>query len=132
MVSLYIYIVLYLLGFNFNLSAKNKSMKYNNLDKGSAMSLLHSEGKVIKGINLFNKGLFITFKDSVLKIFDDGQSCCEYRYMHTEDDLKDYIGTTFKSLEKKEHKRSEIDTFDILDSQFLDINTSKGLLQICS
>lgn len=44
--------------------------------------------------------LFFKFEDNTtLKIWDDGQSCCEHRYMVCDDDLTAFAGAIFKNIE---------------------------------
>jgi hypothetical protein len=38
---------------------------------------------------------------SALLLFDDGQSCCESRYMHTDDPLEAFVGATLENIEGK-------------------------------
>ena len=45
-------------------------------------------------------GLIIHFDDGhALRIWDDGQSCCELRYMTTDDDLRPFVGARFLGAE---------------------------------
>lgn len=83
-------------------------------------------------------GYGITTNKQVIKmLIDDYQSCCEsYGYFMSEDELSDFIGSelkgislTDKALEKVEFKyKDELDVYDG-DIMFVNIETSKGLLQ---
>lgn len=74
--------------------------------------------------------LYIEFDDNTkLKIFDDGQSCCEIRYMNTDDDLKYHVGSIFIGAEIKNGPDEE-DEYGIHETQFLEIKTSKGCFTI--
>lgn len=66
-----------------------------------------------------------------LKMFDDGQSCCESRYMVTSDDLTEYENTTLLDFELKDAPDIE-NEFDCHEVQFLDVKTSKGIFQIAN
>ncbi len=78
--------------------------------------------------------LIFHFSDGTgMYLFDDGQSCCESRYMRTDDDLKAYSGARLLDLELKDGP-SLADPKDIWDenhdTQFLDIITDKGTFQM--
>jgi hypothetical protein len=91
-----------------------------------------SLGKTIKALDLTEKDLTFTFEDgSILVMWDDGQSCCESRYMRTDDDLKYYIRSTLMNLEIKEAASIEGDG-DCHDIEFLIVTTSKGVFTMAS
>jgi hypothetical protein len=90
-------------------------------------------GKTIKSAAIIENQLHITFTDDVLiRVFDGGQSCCEHRWMSTDDDLE-YIkngvlnGIEIKSCESTANKDDE---FDVHDIQFVEIHTGKGSIQL--
>lgn len=53
--------------------------------------------KVIKEVFLFSDKLTVVFEDGTKISFeDDGQSCCERRYMSNDgDDLREYVGSKY-------------------------------------
>ena len=60
-------------------------------------------GKVIRSCSLQDDFLIITFDDgSVLKLWDDGQSCCESRYMVIDDDLNSFAGAKLVTVEVRD------------------------------
>ena len=69
--------------------------------------------------------------DSMLVIFDDGQSCCENRYMRTDDKFEDFIGATLLKIELKEAPSIE-EEYDEHEVQFLELMTSNGALTFAS
>ncbi|MBK8132446.1 MAG: hypothetical protein IPK48_06850 [Gammaproteobacteria bacterium] len=79
-----------------------------------------------------DSALSITFADgSKLTLFDDGQSCCETRYMRTDDNLAEYIGGRLLGAEVKDVPEligfwKDEDEYGAHDVQFLEITTSKG------
>lgn len=92
-----------------------------------------SIGKVISAVELTQQDeLHLKFEDGTgLKLWDDGQSCCESRYMRTDDNLGEYIGATLVGGEVKD--APDIDTeYDTHEVQFLEIQTSKGPLTMAS
>lgn len=44
-----------------------------------------------------------------LRIRDDGQQCCEDRYMRTDDNIEDLIGCKLRNIEAREAHESEAD-----------------------
>jgi len=103
-----------------------------------------SIGKTIKHIELSPpKGdkwdddgqdtLKVTFDDdSVMTVFDYGQSCCEHRYMRTDDKFEDFIGAKLLSMELKEAPTTTGEYGDEHEVQFLELMTSKGALTMAS
>lgn len=66
-----------------------------------------------------------------LKLWDGGQSCCERRYLRTDDDLQAHVGAILKDIEVKEAKDSVSGDYgEEHEVQFLEITTSKGCFQI--
>jgi hypothetical protein len=68
---------------------------------------------------------------TILQLWDDGQSCCESRYMSCDDDLSLFIGDTLLDFELKNAPdlQTEYDTHEV---QFLDVITSKSRFQIAN
>lgn len=80
----------------------------------------------IKDLQISEDALTFTFEDgSKMQLFDDGQSCCEHRYMNTDDDLTQFIGSKLTGAEVREGGHSEGE-YNSIDSEFLIVNTSKG------
>jgi len=72
------------------------------------------------------------FEDKTrLAVFDDGQSCCEHRYMQTDDDLPYFSGATFLDVEIKSADTIEGD-YDVHETQFLEIKTDKGVFTMAN
>ncbi len=90
-------------------------------------------GKVITSVWLDegNNQLKFTFEDSTgMYLFDDGQSCCESKYMTTDDILSEYAGTTFLNVEIKDGGGAGDSEYGGHDIQFLEITTDKGVFQM--
>lgn len=83
-------------------------------------------GKTIKNLGLMSdESLRLEFTDgSAIKFFDDGQSCCETRYMTTDDKLDDFAGATFAGVRIEEADNRPGD--EEHEVQFLLVDTSKG------
>lgn len=84
-------------------------------------------GKIISDLRLGEDDIlhFVFEDDAKLKLFDDGQSCCEHRYMHTDDDLDYFIGTKFLDAEIRSAP-NEPDEWGEHEVQFLIVSTSGG------
>jgi hypothetical protein len=91
-----------------------------------------SLGKIIEKVWLDEESDKLKFKftdGSGMCLYDDGQSCCEQRYMGTDDDLSEYEGAKLLDLELKEVP-DENREYDVHEIQFLDVKTDKGVFQM--
>ena len=102
-------------------------------NENSALAVSASLNKVIKTVVL-DEGedeLKITFEDGTgIALYDGGQSCCEHRYMATDDDLEYYSGATFLEASITDGPDQEDEYGEPHEIQFLDIKTSKGTFQM--
>lgn len=95
-------------------------------NKESAKTFAGAIGKKIVELRLDDNKLIFVFKDgSSIFIQDLGQSCCEQRYMRTDDNLNDYIGAKLLGAGIKNAPNLP-DTSGEHEIQFLEITTSKG------
>ena len=99
-------------------------------DRDTGPAIQDSVGKEIKSIVLEEKELTIGFDGSRLALWDDGQSCCEDRYMYTDDKLSDFIGSEFLGAEIRDGPEEQGEYGDVKESQFLVIDTSVGQFTI--
>lgn len=96
-------------------------------NEDSVKAIESATGKEIAKLAIEDDRLKFTFvDDSVMSLFDDGQSCCERRYMHTDDDLSHYVGATLQDAEVREGPSESGEYGDAKDSAFLIVTTSKG------
>lgn len=90
-------------------------------------ALKESIGQKIESVSLEDNQLQIKLKTGkTLTIFDDGQSCCEHRYMVTDDDLSEFTNTIFKNIEIKDTQNKDGEYGEVHEIQFLEITTGKG------
>lgn len=95
-------------------------------DRGSQL-FSASVGKRIEKLSLKDDALEFIFSDGMgIAIFDDGQSCCENRYMTTDDDLSRFIGAELVSAETSSAPNIEYEDGDH-EVQFLKVTTSFGV-----
>lgn len=59
-------------------------------------------------------------------IRDEGRSCCEHRYMHTDDDLGAFVGATFEGVEVVDGPEETDQYGEPKESAFLKVRTSAG------
>jgi hypothetical protein len=89
------------------------------------------EKRKITDVRLEDNALHFTFKDgSKIRIWDDGQSCCEHRYMTTDDDLKHYVGGTIRDVELADAPGTSGEYGEEHEVQFLRVKTTKGTLVV--
>ena len=66
-----------------------------------------------------------------LTVWDNGQSCCERRYMSCDDELDYFIGSKLVNMEVVDGGRGGT-KYDVHDIQFLNVTTDKGVFQIAN
>lgn len=91
-------------------------------------------GKKIVSLSLGDDdALHFEFADgSKIKIFDDGQTCCESRYMRTDDDLGFFIGSELLGAEIKDGPSIDDGFDEVHDVRFLEVQTSNGVFTMSS
>lgn len=99
----------------------------------SAKVFSESIGKTISKVYLSDMDeLKFVFEDgSAMTIADEGQSCCEHRYMRTDDDLSEYVGAKLIGGEIKQAPSIQ-EEYEEHEVQFLEIQTSKGVFTMAS
>ena len=84
-------------------------------------------GKRIESLALIDDNLRFQFEDGTgIRLWDDGQSCCEHRWMHTDDELSDFAGSVFLGAELRDGPTESSEYGEPKDSQFLIVNTDEG------
>ena len=100
-------------------------------DGGSVRAFQTCMGKQITSLDLSDDELIFTFTDGVsMKVWDAGQSCCEIRYMHSDDDLSAFIGSRLISAEIRQVPTQESEYGEPHEIEFLLITTSVGVFTI--
>lgn len=98
------------------------------LGGGTENSASKYYGRKITDASFEDNSLNLTFEDGVkINIFDDGQSCCESRYMTTSDDVKWLIGKTLKEIAVKTAPDEPYD-YGSHEVQFLEVMTNDGCI----
>ena len=90
-------------------------------------------GKTIVNVSLGqDDALHLKFDDgSGIRFYDDGQLCCESRYMTTDDDLSSFIGTKLLGAEIKSAPEVP-DQYEDHEVEFLEIQTNAGVFTMAS
>lgn len=84
--------------------------------------------KPISACSLSDNALHFVMEDGTkIKLSDEGQSCCEHRYMMTDDDLSYHVGAVLLDAEIKDAPSIEAE-YDEHEVQFLEVKTSKGVI----
>jgi hypothetical protein len=73
--------------------------------------------------------LRLTFEGGLqLLLWDNGQDCCEERYMRTDDDLTTFVGAHLLGIEVVDTVKTTENDYEMHETQFLRVLTSKGIL----
>lgn len=88
-------------------------------------------GKAIISVEMWKRSftdeLRIQFADgSLIRIMDDGQDCCEKRYMVCDDDLPSFVNSELRGVEINDAPEIPDGDGEVHEVQFLVIHTSKG------
>jgi hypothetical protein len=90
-------------------------------------------GKKIVDANLDDYALTLSFEDgSSMKIVDDGQCCCESRYITCDDDVKSLIGSEFVGINTRDHGTEGDEDYTVHEVMFVDVQTSTGFITMCT
>lgn len=77
--------------------------------------------------------LHVQFPSGTLHVWDNGQSCCESRYMTTDDDLPSFVGAKVVSLEAVEGPDipyEEESYGDVHEQMFVKLETTAGTITL--
>lgn len=100
--------------------------------RGERIAPSHFYGRKITAIALTEQSLVLGFADGTyLTLRDDGQSCCESRYMTTDDDPASLVGHTLLRIEGKPGTTSSDTEHDTEhETVFVEIATDGGFITI--
>ena len=90
-------------------------------------------GRKITEASCSDECLRISFDDGVtIQISDEGQSCCESRYITCDDDPTDLVGCTLRAIETRPVHDIEGEHGDVHEQIFIDIKTDKASINLCT
>lgn len=99
-------------------------------NESSVKAYVKSLDKEISSLECNEISLIIKFTDnSGISFRDEGQSCCEHRYMNCDDDLSVYIGSKFLRAELLPVQYDD-EEYGAHEIQFLKIETSNGWFKV--
>ncbi len=99
----------------------------------SSCSALDYAGRTIAALAIDDNELKITFSDgSKISLVDDGQSCCEHRYMVCDDDLATFIDADTQAAGEVAPKEGEDNWGQTHEIEFLHVKTSKGDITVAN
>jgi hypothetical protein len=103
------------------------------LSGGSKHSSDEYVGKVVENAYIDEDKLYIDFEDGTkIRIYDDGQSCCEYRHMTCDDNPEVLIGGTWVAAQVQDGPYEKGEYGDTHEQRFLIVQTSKGTITIAN
>lgn len=86
-------------------------------------------GRRILAVDLTDERLILTLDDGRRpSIRDNGQSCCEARYMTTDDDVKSLVGHTLIRIEAKDGP--DLEGCECHESVFVEVATDSGFITL--
>lgn len=101
------------------------------LSGGSPHAAEEYAGRKIVEAAIEDDALRLKFEDgSAIKIYDDGQSCCESRYLTTDDDVKTLEGHTLVSISAKDGPSEEGECGDCHETCFVEVQSSGGFVTL--
>lgn len=78
----------------------------------------------------YDDNLILTFEDGTkIRVFDDGQNCCENRFMTCDDDVSELVGHTLKAIEAKEASVEDAGD-NVEEAVFVEISTDVGAITL--
>lgn len=87
-------------------------------------------GRKIVAASISDERIGLTFSDGTkIDIWDNGQSCCEHRYMTTDDNVQSLVGGELRRIEAKDAP-NEPDEYGEHECVFVEIGTDKGFITI--
>lgn len=99
--------------------------------KENKMEACNYYGKTIAFAGLNSEKLLIEFTDRTsIEIYDDGQCCCENRFITCDDDIESLYGTTLISIEKGISK--EVEDEEVHEIAFVHIKTNLCTVTLCT
>lgn len=103
-------------------------MSFESRD-GSKHSPIEYIGRKIIAAEIKDEKLLLSFNDGVkIAIYDDGQDCCESRYMSSDDDVTSLIGHTLKRIESKDGPNEESE--EEHETCFIEVGTDDGFITL--
>jgi len=96
-----------------------------------------ARGKEITEVSLrtgeITDALILGFADgSKIRLSDEGQSCCEHRYMTCDDELSYYVGSRLVGVTVKEITEESGEYDAVTEVAFLEVTTDRGAFSVAT
>ena len=102
----------------------------HGLGGGSAHDPSEYYGREITEAHINDDRLRLKFSDgTVIKLWDNGQSCCEDRYITCDDDVSDLVGGKLLNIEVKDSGEKE-EEYDVHEWVFIEVATDKAFISM--
>lgn len=96
-------------------------------EKPNEQDLVAIKEATIRSVFVDDDQLTINFdNDYQVIVSDQGQSCCEHRYMRCDDDLSYYVGAQLTGIETADASSEVGEYDDCTECQFLVVSTTRG------
>lgn len=100
------------------------------LGGGSENSADKYYGREITKAEKIDDRLALTFADGVtIEVWDNGQSCCESRYMTTDDDIQSLVGHKLIKIETKDGPEIKAE-YEEHETVYVEVATDGGFITI--
>ena len=87
------------------------------------------QDQILESLTLEDEEIILKVNGRTYIVSDEGQSCCEHRYITTDDDLPSYTGAMLLALVQTEGRTTEVEPGwgDLHERSFLRLYTSNGV-----
>lgn len=89
-------------------------------------------GKKITRVSLQDNEFVMWFDVGSLTVVDEGQSCCESRYITCDDDIHSIVGGALLDIDYKEGPDIDVGDGDCHETCFVEVCTSAGFINMTS
>lgn len=89
-------------------------------------------GQRIRLVQVHEEEARIFLKERVVVVEDDGQDCCEHRFMSCDDTLSEFLGATLLDITVEDVGTGEGEDYEHHEIQFVHIKTSLGVITLQS
>ena len=107
-------------------------LSYLGGNEKTIAALEEAKGRRVLAVSLADDALRVHLTGGALKIYDDGQSCCEARYITCDDDLGGCDWGTLVGVEQRGGAWEEGSSAECHETAFVVVTTSLRTITICT
>ena len=90
-------------------------------------------GKVVAQAYFTDYRIKLVFADdSAVELYDNGQLCCEHRYMTCDDEFEDLVGGKLTEVLVRAGGCTDLDEWNCDETMFMEIRTDKDFVTVCT